>query len=1051
VVAVDFSDGTREVHTYNPDSSMATVTTRDGITLAYAYDAANRVRSITPSGGSATTRLDAGDAYAWDALSRPTRLERGLPGGSGLDPDLAVAYPSYDLGSRAGAEVVGSREPLSFRWDVFGNPEEVRLPAGVGRSATGAFLGFSRGYDTLDRLASTSGLGSTAPSGTLLGADWAWGGLSRLYGMSTRGALGTGMRLGYHGGAGAPAPSAPDGASSQWKLGRMAWGSVEGSGATAAPAVVWGDFGFGWRGHQGLESDGAKLGRAVLGDGSGPSVLAGLGWAWDYDGGVRLNEARPGAGNLEGAKPSSTLAESFTFTYGAGDEPLTHQRRLTGETVRFTTGPFGRITARGGAPFAYDAAGRRLADDRFGYRWDWRGQLVEVTVKPTWPDADNDGAPDASPFASHRVSYSYDARGRLLRRLHEGEAAADGSRPFIEERRYVWEAYRLAAEAAYGPAETGENLRWRKTYVPGPMGLDDAPQVVVEVFAPGPLSGTARTYTYLTDELGTVMGLVAEDEGTDPQHPPVPVRYRYTPYGQAHAEIGPELLRALADAEAIEVATTAGTIAQAIADETTAAPGALVLTWSLPLAAESLADGLVLERLVAGTGWQAVPAADLAVGTAPAAELSGEATTQLRVMLVAGWAEATSYRLRLTPALQDRLGRSFGRSEILYWSVPTAAEDEPVPPPSYDQRFPTVYDSYQAATATAGGRFPGGQTRLFQGLWTDPVTGLAYARVRWLDTRNAAWLSEDPAGAVDSVNLYAFVAWQPTMGTDPMGLCFGGLRCRDLLGVLGGTFRGAAQDVADFFTGPFRDTGEAAEETAASARRTDRTLRSNMGNRDPVIDALLAEDYDGLELPSRLHQQELGELGESARAIGETAGYAGRTAGHALNAADRYLLGTGLYKVAVIGGRRVLVRKGLGEGLADGVPRGVIARGDAALEFVPSRYRAEVARSFRGEPVAETLAEDLVVFRRWGGRASETGSPWFSPQPYARPGNARRYLALPEANTAENLTAFKIPAGTTILRGKVGSRAGEVRFGSNAVGGGVQIYLPDPSAAVPIR
>ena len=40
--------------------------------------------------------------------------------------------------------------------------------------------------------------------------------------------------------------------------------------------------------------------------------------------------------------------------------------------------------------------------------------------------------------------------------------------------------------------------------------------------------------------------------------------------------------------------------------------------------------------------------------------------------------------------------------------------------------------------------------RTFQGLWTDPVTGLAYARARWYDARNASWLSEDPAGAVDS-------------------------------------------------------------------------------------------------------------------------------------------------------------------------------------------------------------------------------------------------------------------------------------------------------------
>jgi len=58
----------------------------------------------------------------------------------------------------------------------------------------------------------------------------------------------------------------------------------------------------------------------------------------------------------------------------------------------------------------------------------------------------------------------------------------------------------------------------------------------------------------------------------------------------------------------------------------------------------------------------------------------------------------------------------------------------------------------------------------FQGLWTDPVTGISYARNRWYDARTASWLSEDPLGAVDSPNLYAFVGWGPHDGRDPMGL-----------------------------------------------------------------------------------------------------------------------------------------------------------------------------------------------------------------------------------------------------------------------------------------
>ena len=155
--------------------------------------------------------------------------------------------------------------------------------------------------------------------------------------------------------------------------------------------------------------------------------------------------------------------------------------------------------------------------------------------------------PEVTPWAGHQVRYDYDAAGRLTQRWHYGRLpdgeTDDAQRPFIEKRTFVWEGQALAAEAAWGnPQET--IFRWRKTYVPGPSGLDDAVQVVVE----DGVAGTVRTYTLLRDEMGTVVGVVAEDEGSDPARPPVPVRYRYTPYGEAHAESGPELLRARFDA-----------------------------------------------------------------------------------------------------------------------------------------------------------------------------------------------------------------------------------------------------------------------------------------------------------------------------------------------------------------------------------------------------------------------------------------------------------------------------------------------------------------------
>jgi len=189
------------------------------------------------------------------------------------------------------------------------------------------------------------------------------------------------------------------------------------------------------------------------------------------------------------------------------------------------------------------------------------------------------------------------------------------------------------------------------------------------------------------------------------------------------------------------------------------------------------------------------------------------------------------------------------------------------------------------------------------------------------------------------------------------------------------------------------------------------------------------------------------------------------TAQKTIAAADVVATGAaalGAGKVVSVVGKKVAEKIGerVGKGNAPSVPVYRIdkgsdvnaqgARASAAtvnmnpLQIVPKKYRAEVAAAFDGKPEAVTLKEDLIVYRHWGGVSGETGSPWVSPKPYAKPGNAKRYLALPEKNTAQNLTAFRIPAGTTILRGKVASKVGDPRFDGKAVGSGVQIYVPAP-------
>jgi RHS repeat-associated protein len=73
---------------------------------------------------------------------------------------------------------------------------------------------------------------------------------------------------------------------------------------------------------------------------------------------------------------------------------------------------------------------------------------------------------------------------------------------------------------------------------------------------------------------------------------------------------------------------------------------------------------------------------------------------------------------------------------------------------------------------------------------------------------------------------------------------------------------------------------------------------------------------------------------------------------------------------------------GVGAKAAAGFIGKATGRAESWLSYVPEKYRTSVARAFAGTPTVETLTEDLVVYRHWGGKADETGSPWFSPEPY---------------------------------------------------------------------
>lgn len=113
--------------------------------------------------------------------------------------------------------------------------------------------------------------------------------------------------------------------------------------------------------------------------------------------------------------------------------------------------------------------------------------------------------------------------------------------------------------------------------------------------------------------------------------------------------------------------------------------------------------------------------------------------------------------------------------------------------------------------------------------------------------------------------------------------------------------------------------------------------------------------------------------------------------------------------------------------------------------LVPKARRETVRRGFSGLPLVETLKQDIIIYRYFGGGSGATNSRWFTSELFKNADEARALLALPDANTAQDVALFRVPAGTTILRGTAADKLDEPGFGEYARGGGEQIYILDLS------
>ncbi len=748
----------QEIFVYNIDDTIDTWTTRltnrggNQLVLKHRYDSANRLlgvdlenRGIFDGEGlpDGLESLDFGDVYTWDALSRPLSVGRRIGEDAGAtEPRSKVSYTYFQDDPRVLPEFerIGgwnqwwSEEPYILRaYDVFDSPEFLDPP--MGPPGEGGLVSLTFGHDDLDRL------NHVYSNDRLIDVTYGWGGTGRFYESKTRSGAGIAHRFAYE--QTGPRLSALD---------------VSLGGAPI------GTFGYQWDG-----ASNSKTGRSIMQGASGAELVDGMSWSWLPDVAKRLWQARSGRGPSTFGEDAAPLAD-WTFgvgsnAYGVADELLAITSSAQGFEGFDTSGPEGRlvsISSTSGAPetFGFDSMGRRTRDGNFSYTWDWRGRLKRVDVMG-----------EAAHNSGKRVEYEYDASGRLLTRTELGavpEGGDDEDRPFVSKRVFLWDGTELAAET--GLNSNNEPV-WLRQYVPGPSGLDDSPQVrVLTGFESGDTKAVQESlYGFIRDEMGTVIGLVEDRDLNPGEALPLLARYFYTPYGEVHAETGPELVRV---DFSIDVTSVEG-IPQAITDPAETLPGGVVLRTTTALDPATLDDGVYLERYTevepAVFSWQLLDPATYVVGQD---ELD---PTWTLVMPVTGWSGGERYRVTVSKTLRDGFGRALSLPEgsvskfVHTFDVGAPVSDPPVPPAGFPKVFPIEYDIVEAAEDVLGGDFPGGQNCLFQGLWTDPVTGIAYARNRWYDARTASWLSEDSMGAIDSPNLYAFVGWGPHALTDPMG------------------------------------------------------------------------------------------------------------------------------------------------------------------------------------------------------------------------------------------------------------------------------------------